>query len=961
MAVGARSLSVRGPCPPADVLAAFAAGELSADEVQQFAAHLAECRDCVDAIGWLGREEPAEELAPGSIVGRYQILGEVGRGAFGIVHAAYDPELDRRVALKLLHRQSEDAEGRFVAEARAMARVSSPHVLAVHDIGRVDGRLFVAMEFVAGSTLTAWLASEPRRYREILDAFVQAGRGLAAAHGAGIVHRDFKPDNVLVRGDGRVAVTDFGLARELGAEPSLALAGTPLYMPPEALRREAVDARSDLFAFCVAQHEALYGAHPFPATSVKDLLAHMERGPRMPDTPGVPRHVRDAIVLGLSFDPAKRPRTMTALLRELERDPRRTRAIVLALAGVAAAGATTVALWPASHAAVSTCDSDVTNLIAHTWGPPQRLALRQGFERSGHALAADTAPRVERVLDGYAASWKDAWVSACHRRETHRDDELLARRFDCLDRRRDRWRQLVASLEQPDEVAVVNATTATYALPDVEVCADERWLMQAPAPQADARIADARSALARAQVLGDLGHTDAGLAAVAAPLQLALSSGDRALEAEARIVEGDLQRAIDPRGAEKPLHAAVMAASAAGRDDLEAAAKVLLVQTIAHSQLRLADAELAADYAQAIVMRLRQPALVADYSYARALAEWSIGGAERSLAYDIASLAIQLLVHGEDHPKVAEAENNVAVSLVELEAIDASLGLEQSALERRRRLQGEAHPETLNAMGNYAYALAELGRIDEALRLQEQVLAGRIRALGADYFLLDETYVRLARLYQWELGRSDDALKAIERARELDITTFGASSPEGLPSQTHLARILVERGDRAGADRESAAALATAKASLPDTHLIARMAIAARAYVLERSGRCAEVFPLVDDLDQAAREMASGAGDLVLGLTARAHCELARGKRDDAEQMLLRALAVRERSRGPTSPLLADALIELSAFYRRVGRASDAVAAARRAVACREHVPGDVLDRARRELAAAESAAHLVP
>ncbi len=937
-------------CPAADVLAAFAAGELAANEVGTIELHISVCGSCVDAVGWLGRIDTPDTPVVGSVVGRYQVLEEVGRGTFGIVFAAHDPELDRRVALKLLHRHTATDEERIVAEARAMAQVSSPHVLSVHDIIRVNHRTFVAMELVDGSTLATWLAAEPRPHRHIVDAFVQAGRGLAAAHEAGIIHRDFKPDNVLVRSDDRVAVTDFGLAGSFSPTPAVGLVGTPMYMAPEAIRCEPIDARADVFSFCVALYEGIYREHPFPARDIAELLEKIERVAQPPSSAAVPRNVREIVLRGLRFDRDERPQ-MAEVLRELERAPRRTRVALVGfgVASIAAALIARAALFDDDRR--PTCEARAGASLIATWGDPQRAAVRAGFQRSTHPLARATIDRVERLLDAYGASWKVGSEDACRAREQRRQStDLLERRDECVDRRRERWSLLVDRLSQPDDAAVINATTAAYALPSVESCADERWLAKGPAPLADARSRTARNTLAQAQVLSDLGDSTAGLALIATPLAVALESGDRGLEAEARLIQGDLQRAIDPRGAEKPLHAAAMAASSSGREDLEAAAKVLMVQTLAHSQLRLAEVALAADYAAALVMRLELPTLLADYTYARALAEWTIGGAERSLPLDVANLANQLLVHGTEHPKIAEAENCIAVSLVELEAVEASLPLARSALERRRRLQGDGHPETLNAMGNLAFALAQLGRFEEALPMQEAVAEGRARTLGADYFLLDETYVRLARLYQWELDRSDDALRVIRRACAIDDATFGQNGPEGVASRTHLARILIERGERSEAEIVSAKALAIAESNLPDTHLVARMALAARGYVLERTGRCSEATPLFDRLEVAARTMASGADERVLGLTAHARCDLAARRPELAEQRLRTAVAIRERTRGSTSPMLADVLVELSAFYRATRRRHDAIEAASRAVACRKDHPGVVLERARREL-----------
>src|ERR1700722_14732513 len=246
--------------------------------------------------------EAGEPALSAATMGRYLVLERIGEGGMGVVYKAYDPGLDRRVALKGL-RQSPDGIGsdeeRLVREGKAMAQLAHPNVVAVYDVGVHDERVFVAMEFVEGQTLRAWL--EPRRsLSEVLAMFVQAGRGLCAAHDAGFVHRDFKPDNVLVGNDGRVRVVDFGLARPSTREgptsdrvPSAhdpaasvdasmsehaSLAGTPRYMPPEQLSGERLDARADQFAFCASLWEAVFGQPPFEAPNLLLLLDTLRTG-----------------------------------------------------------------------------------------------------------------------------------------------------------------------------------------------------------------------------------------------------------------------------------------------------------------------------------------------------------------------------------------------------------------------------------------------------------------------------------------------------------------------------------------------------------------------------------------------------------------------------------------------------------------------------------------------------------
>jgi hypothetical protein len=247
------------PCPPEELLALYASAGLDDGEKAAVETHVAGCSACAAVVAHVvpppetgpGEPGPALALEPGGRLDRYHVLSVAGRGAIGLVYAAYDPKLDRRVALKILRRSSPELEQRQEREARSMARVSSPHVVAVHDVGTFEGGLFVAMDYVDGVTLRSWLLARRRSPAEILAAFIAAGRGLAAAHAVGIGHRDGKPDNVLVRADGSVQVTDFGLARAddatavpeeapLDLTSTGALLGTPAYMAPEGLAAERV-------------------------------------------------------------------------------------------------------------------------------------------------------------------------------------------------------------------------------------------------------------------------------------------------------------------------------------------------------------------------------------------------------------------------------------------------------------------------------------------------------------------------------------------------------------------------------------------------------------------------------------------------------------------------------------------------------------------------------------------------
>jgi len=319
-----------------------------------------------------------EPLDRGTNLGRYVLLELVAGGGMGVVYLAHDPELNRKVAVKLLRPGAwaklsrSEARSRLLREAQAMAQLSHPNVIAVYDVGPFEDQIFIAMEYISGRTLSQWLEQKPHSYREILDVFVHAGRGLAAAHAAGVVHRDFKPANVLISDNGQVKVLDFGLARAIesaqegndlqpshtpgsvGVEVSTpgvlaepltrtgTFLGTPNYMAPEQLMRKSTTARSDQFSYCVALYEALYGERPFHGDSVETLLADVVAGSvkESLNSRGVPSWVRRTLLPGLSPNPDDRYPSVDALLQAFIEGEKRHfghRARVLWISGVGGA------------------------------------------------------------------------------------------------------------------------------------------------------------------------------------------------------------------------------------------------------------------------------------------------------------------------------------------------------------------------------------------------------------------------------------------------------------------------------------------------------------------------------------------------------------------------------------------------------------------------------------------------
>jgi len=366
-----------------EMLAQFVDDTLAPEERTELETHLDTCDDCRSTVAMLAKAAAAERrsepvmrksgaafdatmpaaptrsskpFAPGTKLGRY-VLGEtLGMGGMGVVYAAHDPDLHRDLAIKVLRPGLDaavpDATKRIVREAQAMARVAHPNVVAVYDVGTVGDQVFIAMERITGMSLRGWLKASPRSPADILEMFIAAGQGLIAAHDAGMVHRDFKPDNVLIGADGRPRVTDFGLAFEQDDEPvsevtsestSKPIVGTPSYMAPEQHAGANVDARSDQFSFAVALYEALYGKRPF-AGKTRDQLVDAIMNQRIESAPSRgPASLRAILVRSLSVKPGDRYPEMEDLLKALGRDRGRVPRIValaaivgLVIVGVAA-------------------------------------------------------------------------------------------------------------------------------------------------------------------------------------------------------------------------------------------------------------------------------------------------------------------------------------------------------------------------------------------------------------------------------------------------------------------------------------------------------------------------------------------------------------------------------------------------------------------------------------------------
>ncbi len=518
--------------------------------------------------------------------GRFVPIERVGAGAMGTVYAAFDPQLDRKVALKLLTPRGDPAaqRERLMREAQVMARLAHPNVAHVYEVGEHEGRLFVAMEYVRGVDLRRWCASPARSVAEVLAVCMQAGRGLAAAHGEGIVHRDFKPDNVLVGDDGRVRVLDFGLARpfevalptesEVDAPSAVATAsgttaaGTPAYAAPELWRGEPATPESDQFAFCVTVWEALTGALPFTGSDIARLRAAILAGHvgARPDTmpPWIDRRLRRGLA------PQGRYPSMNALLRELDLDPARRRRAGMAAAVVCAGLGIAYVLGrgAAPDPSGDTRCSGGTEALAASWSDDERQAALAHISSLGE-LGADTADQLGPTLDGYATAWTDGHRDACraHLRGEH-SAEILDRRMICLARGSGAFAALGQLAATVDAQGLDGLAQAAAQLPDPQECGDLERLgrLRDPTPVGATDLA-ARIADLRLRVSSGNGHLEPS--SVDALVERARAFGHHGLLAEALYLRGRVLIDIDQIGdAVVPLREATEAALAAGDDEL---------------------------------------------------------------------------------------------------------------------------------------------------------------------------------------------------------------------------------------------------------------------------------------------------------------------------------------------------------------------------------------------------------
>ncbi|MCY1023361.1 serine/threonine-protein kinase [Pyxidicoccus sp. MSG2] len=829
--------------------------------------------DTVRPGGAIASPPPGRVLAE-----RYTVLDMLGHGGMGLVLSAYDVRLNRRVALKVLRPvwgldTSEDAQVRLLREAQAMARLNHPNVVHVYDSGRLeDESVFIAMEYVEGRTLQQWIRQQSRPWREVLRAFLDAGRGLVAAHAAGLVHRDFKPDNVLVGEDGRVRVTDFGLAQavhgagledaapEAPAAPlprtfmeplteSGKVLGTPRYMAPEQLQGHAVDARSDLYAFCVALYEALYGVRPFAGDTFIALLDARAAERIIPPPPhsDVPAWVARAVLRGLKADPLQRPGSMRELLAELENDPeqrRRARLRAGALAGgVALLGVAAVWGWVRQETPASACVG-MDQRLEGIWDARLGAQLEQVMVGTGLPQAKDTAARVARMLNAYSEEWVKQRTEAC---ELARQDgaaqpqRLAALREYCLERRRGQLGALTDLLVKESDAKLVDtAAQAVQSLPSLSDCADTRLLTAAVPPPEDpavrARVEAFQPLEDRLEALHRAGRYNEGLALAEELRPRLVTLGYPPAQGQALFWHAmHRDGAGDYKGAELLLREALIQA-AQGRDAvLESRAWSFLVTEVGARQSRYAEAAWLELAMMASAERLGDEQLLAlaletvgnvrwmtgDYAHSRESYERALTLLERSPKPERLNLsrvlnglgnvlmdqgryaearghferALELKEEalGAEHPAIAVTLNNLGIIHEELGEYAQAQSLYERSLAMRRKLLGPEHPMVASSLANLGDVLLARGRLEQALEHHERALALRRETLGDAHPSVAHSHASIGEVWA-AMGQDARAREELERALALHEKVAGGDPSDAAQVSALLGRTLVRLG-----------------------------------------------------------------------------------------------------------------------------------------------------------------------
>ncbi|HLL03443.1 MAG TPA: serine/threonine-protein kinase [Myxococcaceae bacterium] len=911
---------------------------------------------------------PWQSLSPGqTLAGRYTVLEQLGQGGMGVVFAAYDVRLDRRVALKLLQpartSRPED-QARLAREAQAMARLSHPNVVHVYDAGTLEnGHLFIAMEYVEGQTLKAWCQQSARSWREILEAYLAAGRGLDAAHRAGIVHRDFKPDNVLIGHDGRVRVMDFGLAR---AEPSMqtsasqpehlppsaweqaltvpgTVMGTLRYMAPELIADKPADTRSDLFSFCVSLYEALFRQAPYDNASLQARTEAMAEGRLlMPSSSEVPGWVLRPLLQGLQVAPERRPASMQALVAALEADPAERRRSRLRTGGLAllAAVATGLAVAGGMRWQEQGC-AGLERRLDGVWDEPVRARVRTALLSAQLPYAQDTYERVAQALDRYTGTWVRLRTEACEagRAQAGQPRGLAVLQEYCLERRRSQVRALTELLSQgPDKELVPKAVQAVQALAPLEYCTEARALLAAVPPPEEPTVRARAEALQeqvdRLEALYAAGKFKEGLSLADPLLKETAQVGHAPLHARTLFEAARLREGSGDYSGSEALSRQAIALAAQGKDDvLEARAWSQLV-TVVGTRL--------ARHQEALALELSLEAAVsrADDDVVRSswLNTWGslllhAGKPEQAQLHYERALALRMKILGPMHPEVAAVVNNLGLALqAQAESEQARAHFER-ALAIREKALGATHPMVANVLNNLGSVLKNMGQLAQSRTYYERALALQEQTLGPNHPMVANSLNNLG-LVLLDLTQYPEAQEHFERALAIRQQLLGPEHPDVSSALNNLGISLQRRGQLDRAREHFERAIELDRKVLAPEHFKQGFSLYNLGTLLLEQGQYAQARVL---LERAASVWQKALGpehpDSADALCALGRTLVGQRQLEPARRHLERSLAILEKTQGQTHSRLVLPLLGLGELLLARGQPAQAVAQLERALA----------------------------
>ncbi len=772
-----------------DSVARFVQGSLGAEERARVEQHLETCAVCLRLVGLAARLGDAANIESA----RYAVERRLGSGAMGTVFLAHDRALNRKVAIKRVKGvATAERRERLRAEAQTMAQLSHPNVASVFDVGEDEQGLFVAMQWVDGGTARDWLSQTPRSWREIVKMFIEAGNGLAAAHAANIVHRDFKPSNVLVASNGEVRVTDFGLA-SFSLSPSVtpalveplnaygtwltqsgALIGTPAYMAPEQHRGEAASVQSDQFSFCVALTEALTGQRPFSGQTLKALRESIDSGPRFAGAfSKLPSPLQRALRRGMAADPLQRFASMSELVQTLRQtlalQPLRTRVatqVGLALLLVAI-GVVGTRLWSRR------CVPE-TEALRHVWNDASRTAVQQAFARTQRPFVAQSFSAVDDAFKRFINSWKAERESACiaTRERNEYSEAMMDRRYACLDQRVVDAESFVRLLRDADEAVVLRAAVAASTVLRLDACED--------VPQLAAVTPRAASAweqqLASVKALVLLEKRKEALEGVRKIVAGARAAGDKITLAEALRLEGRLNP--DSDAGVKTLEEAVATAKDVNADDLRAAALLEIAWVKTHQGKR-SEAEAALRQALALFERIPQSFELKMRRLSVQAADALVNG-QFATGVDFTQQQLTLVesVRQPSPEKVAAALVNLASALARAGRFDESQAAFLRGLKIFEQQLGPSHPHVASTLMYLGELELHLGLLDDSVQHSERALAIYEAACEPTDSRLAFPLTTLGTVKAVQARPIEEVQPYFERSRRQLEVSFGKTHPQ---------------------------------------------------------------------------------------------------------------------------------------------------------------------------------------